>query len=83
MERQELDIMALDVAANNRRVHIMWDGETFDIDFNSLDIGDQSSDTEVREAVASYLDVPVPKIASYTVDRTEVDFTLRPQAVFG
>ena len=67
------------------QLHVMYDGYSNDIDFEALDIGDLSTDTEVRTAVATYLDVPVAKMQNFTVDRNVEtgDMTLRPQATFG
>jgi hypothetical protein len=77
---------------NNKRegkimsqVHVRYEGQSIDMTFESLDIGDLSSDGDVRSAVAEALDAPVTKLAAYTVDRnTESgEITLRPQARFG
>ena len=66
-------------------VHIMWDGRSYDLTQDDLDIGDLSSDAAVRSAVASNLEVPAGKLAEFAIDRnTDTgDITLRPQAVFG
>ncbi len=72
------------VPYDERQVHIRFDGRSWDIPFRTLDIGDASSDTEVREALARYLDVSVRKLASYVVERhTSGNMTVRPEAVFG
>lgn len=66
-------------------VHIRFEGRSYDTSFADLDIGDLSSDAEVREKVAAHLEAPPAKLANYEVDRNEEtgDITLRPQAVFG
>jgi len=66
-------------------VHIMFDGRSYDATFADLDIGDLSSDAEVREKVAAHLEAPAGKLAEYAIDRNDEtgDITLRPQAVFG
>lgn len=67
-----------------RQVHIRFDGRSWDVPFRSLDIGDASSDDEVREALARYLDVSVRKLAAYVVERhASGNMTVRPEAVFG
>ncbi len=67
-----------------RQVHIRFDGRSWDVPFRSLDIGDASSDDEIREALAQYLDVSVRKLASYVVERhASGNMTVRPEAVFG
>ncbi len=67
-----------------RQLHIRFDGRSWDIPFRTLEIGDASSDTEVREALARYLDVSVRKLGPYVVERhTNGNMTVRPEAVFG
>ena len=67
------------------QVHVMYNGESLDLEQAELDIGALSSDTEIRQAVAESLEVPVSKLSSFSVDKnTETgDITLRPQASFG
>ena len=66
------------------QVHILYGGLSNNIDMSSLDVGDISTDTQIREAVAAYLEVPNSKMANYEVDRSPSgDVTLRPQANFG
>ena len=65
-------------------VHVRYEGRSLDITFDDLDLGELSTDAEVRRAVAGFLEVPTNKLANFSVDRTEEgDVTLRPQAVFG
>lgn len=66
-------------------VHIRYDSQSIDMSMSDLDIGDASSDQQIRAAAASALSVPPTKLAAFVVDRnTETgDITLRPQAVFG
>jgi hypothetical protein len=67
------------------QLHIRYNGETYDLDFNDLDIGDLSSDQEVQAAAARYFDKPVGNFSTLKVDRNteNEDITLRPPAVFG
>lgn len=64
-------------------VHVRYDGQSYDFTFEQLDVGDLSSDGQIREAVASALDSPVAKLNNFTVDRQGDEITLRPQASFG
>ena len=75
--------MANEVA--DRQVHVRHDGQSWDLTFDELDIGDLSSDQDVKVAVARHLDVPVGKLNNFALDRNADtgDVTLRPQAVFG
>jgi hypothetical protein len=65
-------------------LHIRFDGRSFDIPLSDLDVGLMSSDTDVKRALAGYLNVPEVKLRDYTVDRHETgNLTVRPEAVFG
>jgi len=66
-------------------VHVRYDSQSIDMQMSDLDIGDASTDTQIRAAVASALGVPSTKLASFVIDRNAEtsDMTLRPQAVFG
>lgn len=67
------------------QLHIRYEGQSIDLPLSDADLGDLSEDSEVREAAARYLDVPVDKFNAFNVDRNKEtgDMTLRPQAVFG
>jgi hypothetical protein len=68
----------------DRRVHVRFEGRSWDIAFALLDLGNTSADEEVRTALAGYLRVPVLKLARYVVERhANGNITLRPEAVFG
>jgi hypothetical protein len=65
-------------------VHVRFEGQSWDIAFSVLDLGDLSSDQDVRQALARYFDVPVGKFAPYVVQRhANGNITVRPEAVFG
>lgn len=65
-------------------LHIRFEGRSFDIPVADLDVGALSSDAEIKQALARYLDVPEAKFRDYVVDRHETgNLTVRPQAVFG
>jgi hypothetical protein len=67
-----------------RVVHIRFEGQSWNIAFGVLDLGDLSSDRDVHQALARYLDVPVRKFAPYVVERhANGNITVRPEAVFG
>ena len=67
-----------------RLLHVRFDGRSVDIPLNDLDVGSESSDQQIKNATASYLNVHVHKLQSYVIDRHETaNLTLRPQAVFG
>jgi hypothetical protein len=67
-----------------RRVHVRFEGRSWAIALTLLDLGEMSTDVEVRAALARYLEVPATKLAPYVVERhANGNITLRPEAVFG
>ena len=57
---------------------------SFDIPLSDLDVGTLSTDTDIKRALAGYLNVAEAKFRDYTVDRHETgNLTVRPEAVFG
>lgn len=67
-----------------RMVHVRFEGQSWDIAFGVLDVGEMSSDRDVRGALSRYFEVPVAKFAPYVVERhANGNITVRPEAVFG
>ncbi|MCI0378644.1 MAG: hypothetical protein L0215_13635 [Gemmataceae bacterium] len=65
-------------------VHIRFEGRSLDIRQADLDVGQVSSDTEIKRALAHYLEVHESKLRDYVIDRHDTgNMTVRPQAVFG
>ena len=72
------------IPLENRVIHVRFEGRSWELTFQLLDVGDLSSDQEVRQALAGYLDVPLRKLARYVVERhANGNITVRPEAVFG
>jgi hypothetical protein len=67
------------------QLHIRFDGRSYDIPLGDLPIGDNSSDNEIRDAAANWLEIPEQKLRRFAVDRNAEtnSITLRPEAVFG
>jgi hypothetical protein len=66
------------------QLHIRFEGRSIDVNLNELDIGDRSTDAQIRNAVADHLGVPVAKLQAFAIDRAASgEMTLRPEAVFG
>ena len=65
-------------------VHIRFEGRSRDIPQGDLDIGQASSDAEIKRALARHLEVPEARFRDYVIDRHETgNMTVRPEAVFG
>ena len=72
------------MVAANPVLHVRFDGRSLDIPLNDLDLGNSSSDTQVRESVSEYLNVQTNRLRYYVIDRHETgNMTLRPEAVYG
>jgi len=65
-------------------VHIRFEGRSVDVPQADLDVGEASSDNEIKRALARYLETPEAKLRDYVIDRHETgNMTVRPEAVFG
>jgi hypothetical protein len=65
-------------------VHVRFDGRSWTVPASALNISAASSDDEIQQAVAAYLDVVVIELAPYVVERhTSGNITVRPEAIFG
>jgi hypothetical protein len=67
------------------QIHVRYEGRSWDIPLNDLDVGTLSTDEQIRTAVATHLNVPLAKLRNFAIDRNEAtgELTLRPDAVFG
>lgn len=67
-----------------RVLHVHFGGHSFDISLPGLDIGPEPGDSQVKRAVAGFLDVPSYRLDEYVIDRhANGNLTLRPEATFG
>ena len=72
------------LAYEERVIHIRFEGQSRDVGLAVLDVGEMSSDQELRQALARHLDVSMRKFALYVVERhVNGNVTVRPEAVFG
>lgn len=67
-----------------RVAHVRLDGRSYDLPADRLGLTDRSTDAEVKQTVARYLEVPVDRLNDAVVDRLpNGNLTVRPEAVFG
>ena len=65
-------------------VHVRFEGQSWSFPAADLGVRGQSTDDEVRRALASRLDVAAARLAPYVVERhANGNITVRPEAVFG
>jgi hypothetical protein len=66
------------------RLHVRFQGRSWDLLLSDLDLGPFSSDAEVCGALAGYLGVPTDSFKLYVIEHhTNGNITVRPEAVFG
>ena len=66
------------------QLHIRFEGRSYDLVMAQLNLTGDSSDGELRMAVARYLEVGLDRLEAYVVERHRTgNITLRPEAVFG
>jgi hypothetical protein len=69
---------------NGAVLHVRFEGRSRDVPLAELDLGPQSSDAAVKQALARHLGVSDDKLRDYVVDRHQTgNLTVRPEAVFG
>ena len=65
-------------------VHVRFNGRSLDVPTAQIDLGIGSSDELIKRTLAQHLEIPLSRLADYTVDRhANGNLTLRPEAVFG
>jgi len=69
---------------NGAVLHVRFEGRSQDIRLAELDLGPQSGDAAVKQALARHLGVAEAQLRDYVVDRHDTgNLTVRPEAVFG
>ncbi|GAB4535166.1 MAG: hypothetical protein Tsb0014_21920 [Pleurocapsa sp.] len=65
-------------------VHIRFEGRSYDIEEDRLQIASAMNDNQIKEKVAQHFDVRIASLSNYVVDRpSSGDLIIRPEAVYG
>ena len=64
-------------------IHVRESGRSIEIPYALLDIAQNATDEQLKQAVAEHLELPVAKLFSHTVDRSGSAIVVRPEAVYG
>ncbi|MFW5966649.1 MAG: hypothetical protein ACOCV2_03975 [Persicimonas sp.] len=65
-------------------LHVRFDGRSYDFDERRLDIGQGTSDEQIRRRLAEHFEVDRKCFDFYVVDRPDSgDIIVRPEAVYG
>ncbi len=84
MANKDPRFLARSGVTDSALLHLRFEGRSREIALDVLDVGVASTDAAVRNAVATFLDIPVSNLQAYVVERHENgNLTLRPEAVFG
>ena len=66
------------------RVHVRFDGHSYDFTATEFNLSSQPTDAEVRLALAMLFEVPIGRLAPYVIERHgNGNLTVRPEAMFG
>ena len=76
--------MATQTQQNGFISHVRYGGRSTDIPLAALDLTQESTEREIKNRLAAYLEVTPRQLNAYVVDRhPNGNLTLRPEAVFG
>lgn len=76
--------MTRNINTNSAVIHVRFNGRSFDVSVDQLDLGIGSSDDQIKRALAQHLEISLARLGDYVVDRhANGNLTLRPEAVFG
>lgn len=74
----------MEATVRRPQVHIRYEGQSIDVSFDDLDVGNLSNDQQIKAALATYLNAPVTKLNEFMINRAETgDVTVAPPATFG
>ena len=66
------------------RVHVRFEGRSYDFNATEFNFTPQPTDAEVRLALAMFFEVPLGRLSPYVIERHgNGNLTVRPEAVFG
>ncbi|HZT42524.1 MAG TPA: hypothetical protein VFA07_10040 [Chthonomonadaceae bacterium] len=65
-------------------VHVRFEGRSYDLTEQQIDVRQGMSDTEIKERLAQHFEVARNRFTSYVVDRAPSgNLIVRPEAVYG
>ena len=65
-------------------VHIRFEGRSYDVSENQLNLAAEMNDTQIKERLAQHFDVHINRLRDYVIDRRPSGHTIvRPEAVYG
>ncbi len=67
----------------HQTVHVRVNGRSEEIPLAQLGLAQHSTDSELKDAVVRYLDLPVDSLRSHVIVRTTQAVIIRPEALYG
>lgn len=65
-------------------VHIRFEGRSYDVTEQQVDVTTNMSDRQIKEQLSHYLDISSNRLQDYVIDRRPSgDLIIRPEAVYG
>lgn len=65
-------------------VHIRFEGRSYDVTEQQIEVTTNMSDREIKEQLSNYLDTSTHRLQDYVIDRRPSgDLIIRPEAVYG
>lgn len=65
-------------------VHIRFEGRSYDITEQQVQVTTNMSDRAIKEQLSHYLDISTNRLQDYVIDRRPSgDLIIRPEAVYG
>ena len=66
------------------RVHVRFEGHSYNVNAAEFNLSPQPSDAEVRLALAVFFEAPISRLAPYVIERHgNGNLTVRPEEVIG
>ncbi|HXR64517.1 MAG TPA: hypothetical protein VN729_01240 [Ktedonobacteraceae bacterium] len=66
-----------------RAVHIRVAGRSEELTLAELSLQANATDTEIKHAIARYLDLPAHSLANHVIVHTSQAIIVRPEAIYG
>ncbi len=66
-----------------RTLHVRFDGRSEEMPFAALALGQHATDSDIKRAIASYLDRPANYFDKHVVARHSDAVVVRPEAIYG
>lgn len=67
----------------NHAVHVRIDGRSEELTLAMLDLNDNATNEQIKQAIASHFDLPAQALATHVVVRTNQAIIVRPEAIYG